>query len=417
MKAIKINFMELFTCLMMFCIPIEPLLGIGYTILLYLYIGLSIIFVFLHKKVKLTLFEFIYIFFILLCIASIFYSGQKTSSTSMTRQIIVNILLAFSISQVLINRKDDEEKVNWFIKIFNWFTFGTVFVTIYLVIFELPELNKWDRFGQELYKNYGTYIVYSYCLIISTCFQIWKVFFSNTEKKIKGIVNINIMHVIDLIILLVLIYADFISGTRKCLICPILFTIFYIFIKYRKKYIKLFVGIIIIIILSIIGYKVIMSNETFYYSIGRRIESMVDQFTGKEETDGSMEERDLLRNLSIELFKEHPIAGYGIHAFRLYSLRHGGPYLYAHCNYTELLADLGILGFVFYYGAYLSIVIVALKNQKKKKLSIFILSFMLMNLISDYSSVTYFRHYYLIVFVVFARYLTTDLEENKNEVK
>ena len=408
LEVTKINLINIFTYIMMFCIPIEPLIGKGYSILLYAFIGISLVSVCVKKKINISIYELIFMFFILICFMSIIYSGHKNSSTSMARQLLTNFLLAFSISQILIQGKNDDDRVKIFTKLLDCFKYGTIFVTIYLVIFEMPNLNKWDRLGQELFEDYGTYIVYSYCLIISTCFSIWKLFFSDRGLLTQNKGKFYFENLFNIIMLCILIYADVISGTRKCLICPVLFVVFYIVLKYRKKYTKLFIGIIIMIILSIIGYRFIMTNETFYNTIGRRIESMIQQFNGEEEADGSIEERNLLRTLSIQLFEKYPIAGYGIHAFRWYSYMNGGPYLYSHCNYTELLADVGIIGFILYYGAYFYIIFAAWKNLKTRKLAIYIIAFMGMNLISDYSSVTYFRHYYLIIFTIFARYLTNS---------
>lgn len=215
--------------------------------------------------------------------------------------------------------------------------------------------------------------------------------------------------------LVVLLIGALVSGTRKSLICPILFLVFALFIKYKNKFGKLCISFLIASIFVFLGYKVMLSNQVFYERIGVRIENMITSITTKESDEGSINERALLRDLSLDLFKKKPIIGYGLHAFRYYSINNGGPYLYAHCNYTELLADLGIVGFSLYYFAYMYLVFLAIKEYKNKKFSLYIISFMLMNIIADYGTVSYYRHYYLIFYVMFATYL--KIENNKVKIE
>lgn len=401
----KINIVELFTYIILFCIPLEPLIGKTYNLLVYIYIVISIVKFLTNKLVKITMYDILFICFIILGAISSTYSIHIDSTTSMTRQLIVNFLLAFSIAQNIQKTKDEKSKIEKFENSMKCFQYGTILITIYLIIFELPKMGKWDRLGENLYENYGSYMVYSYCLIISMCFTIWDIFFYR-KKDIK-------IKYSKLIILFILIYACMISGTRKSLICPVIFSACYVILQYRKKYGKLVIGIITIFILSVVVYQISMKNQELYYLVGRRIESMIQQVFEDKQADGSIEERQILRILSIKAYNENPIAGIGLHAFREYSYLNGGPYLYSHCNYTELLADLGIIGFFTYYVAYILIIITAVKKKNDKELALYIIAFMVMNLISDYSSVTYYRHYYLIIFFMFEKYLT-ESKEKKN---
>ena len=141
----------------------------------------------------------------------------------------------------------------------------------------------------------------------------------------------------------------------------------------------------------------------------------IELFNSNE--DGSMNEREILRMLSIKAWKEKPIVGHGLHSFRYYSLLHNGPYLYSHCNYTELLSTLGIIGFLLYYSAYIYLIVACIKYRKKNKYYIFFLAFLLMNLVSDYSTISYYRQHYLIIFFTISRAILKNKNEERNVIK
>ena len=189
-------------------------------------------------------------------------------------------------------------------------------------------------------------------------------------------------------------------------------------IKYRKNFIKIISFTLVGIIILIATYKILIINESLYKLIGNRIENIVETILYANDTktsqDASLEERTLLKQLAIKAFNEKPILGWGINNFSNYSENNLGPFLYAHCNYLELLSSLGIVGTFIYYIGYIYIIIKALKKVKKNDtFSIYILSFMIMNLISDYETVNYYRVQYILLYVLFAKYLNDKKLKNK----
>lgn len=389
---------KLLSVILLFCIPIEPLIGKVYYFFKIIYI---IFFLFINicwskKNKKLNKYNVIFFTFIIYSIFSIIYSGHKQSSISMGVELLINFLISLGVAFNIRIQDNDEKAIIIIRKLMDAFVLGVFVITLYLLIFNLPYLGRWERLGQTLYLNYGSYMVYSYCEIISITYLIWNIFFSDINIKNNKF---------KIIILITQIIGALVSGTRKSLLCPIIFLFIYIVFKYKKKIFKLLFYLIISLVFIFIGYKIMMSNTTLYNRIGIRIESMVQSITQKTTEEGSINERTLLRSLSMKAFKENPIIGYGLHAFRYYSLNNSGPFLYAHCNYTEILADLGIIGFSLYYISYIFLLYLAFKNRKSKKLSLIIIAFLLMNLIADYSTVSYYRHYYLIIYFIFSAYL------------
>lgn len=178
------NIYYLLTMLLLFCIPIEPLIGKLYKLLKILYIFIFIIFFFSwRKKRNVNIYYLIFSIFVFLACFSIIYTGHKQSSISMAQELILNFLLALGISFKIRVNNDLENANSEIEKYFYSFSFGTFVITLYLLIFELPNLGRWTRLGQELYSNYGSYMVYSYCEIISMTYLIWNLFL--TEKKRK----------------------------------------------------------------------------------------------------------------------------------------------------------------------------------------------------------------------------------------
>ena len=67
--------------------------------------------------------------------------------------------------------------------------------------------------------------------------------------------------------------------------------------------------------------------------------------TGNGVVDTSSQTRLRLIEIGLDIWKKYPIGGTGINTFYVSSSTGN----YAHNNFVELLADIGIIGFVIYY--------------------------------------------------------------------
>jgi len=59
--------------------------------------------------------------------------------------------------------------------------------------------------------------------------------------------------------------------------------------------------------------------------------------------------RSDLVNTMLQLFSENPFFGVGFHNFRHYNLEKTGKFFYGHNTYLELLSEIGLIGFIFYF--------------------------------------------------------------------
>ena len=82
--------------------------------------------------------------------------------------------------------------------------------------------------------------------------------------------------------------------------------------------------------------------------IGYRIEEALDLFTKTGTGDVSSQNRVGLIGLALQMWSDHPILGLGMNNFPMFQTIGEAGY-YAHNNYVELLADLGLVGFCLYY--------------------------------------------------------------------
>ena len=108
----------------------------------------------------------------------------------------------------------------------------------------------------------------------------------------------------------------------------------------------------------------------------------------------SVDVREFFRSYAMRMFAEKPVFGHGAGAFKStmrlikYTL-----VAYSHCNYTELLANEGIFGFVLYYSLSVFVLlkgVKAYKYKKKDKSQMAVLISILMAFVfTDYYAVTY----------------------------
>lgn len=188
----------------------------------------------------------------------------------------------------------------------------------------------------------------------------------------------------------------FLSGSRRVVITLVICFIGYLmFCTPNKNVLKLFEKVIGAFALALILYIVVLNVDVLYNTIGIRIESLVNYIFAGDEADGSTFSRLNMQVLALDLFKEHPILGAGINAFK-YHTYYG---TYSHSNYTEILSGLGIVGFAVYYAPLIAFLVMAVKNWKKKtQAAIVPLCYLIAFAINEYGGVSYFsyiEHLYL----------------------
>lgn len=161
---------------------------------------------------------------------------------------------------------------------------------------------------------------------------------------------------IFIIFILLDFYMIMMTGGRKFLLFSvILFLAYYLLHKKQNFFHILGVLILGFIILSILQYFV-MNVPVLYDAIGYRFD--LSLYSGSIE--GSDDQEILMRE-ALKAWSENPILGLGPGGFQVYNTKYGN--LYSHSNYTELLANFGLIGFIIYYSIYIYCIKIFLKYR------------------------------------------------------
>lgn len=183
----------------------------------------------------------------------------------------------------------------------------------------------------------------------------------------------------------------FFSGSRKAFLMVIGgFCGFYVG---RKRGIRT-LAYVVIAGFAVFGiYRLVMTNQALYQVLGYRLERGLTSLSDSEKViDGSLSERRYFRQYAMQMFFKRPLFGYGANGFvtEMENIGYWYP-AYSHCNYTEILSTLGIIGFVLYYWNWGTIVFSTLNIYFKRnnRLVLFILLCSLLFVAMEFYNVAY----------------------------
>ena len=385
----------------------DDILSLGITVIVFAY--------FLLSKQKISLFRFTnnarkYIIWYTLVVfwCSISFLWSEQSNLSMIKQLIINtyipvILSAYSINEYIRRGNDG-------LRLLTALVVAEIFVTIRALIHTpMGELiSKFDTrlYGTGLgvnYNHFTTQFALVFCVVLFLAYVFSKSYYIPALFIFANII---------------------ISGSRKVLLVSALaFIILYLVSAGRGSITKRLKRVFVLLLISGFAMWIIMSNEFLYKLIGEKTLVVVSEMLNIDfgvKSDASTDQRKELIVIAGDVFKTHWFNGVGYYSFMNYNKWN----VYAHNNYMELLADLGIVGFCAYYWFYLNNLFGYFRKKTPKtdffklRLStdfmkskwnflgvIFFLTLMLM----EWGQVTYFRLYVLIPLLV----ITMAIEDMK----
>lgn len=186
-----------------------------------------------------------------------------------------------------------------------------------------------------------------------------------------------------------------ISGSRKALLILPLSIIVYTYtrnsLNKKIKYLFLLIGIFAVCL------TIFAQIPYFQDFFGTRLLAIFDESI----YDGSIEGRDYLQAVALNLFYEHPILGAGCDNFRIYLVSLGYPRaVYAHNNYLEIMANYGLLGLLLYYRCHIRNIVKSVRWGFDSVYTKLIFVFLLANMFMDYGQVSYQTNMYIYMLVV-----------------
>lgn len=418
----KINLYMLISILFVISIPMQPIVTkyVFYFLAFLVCIFTLALYIKNEKDLRFTSYERMEILFILFMIATLvmgghFYEKLKYVFGIIRYFIFISCLirlLDFSIKKEEGQEKNQQERKKKIISIIlNSFTIGTVIASIYVLIKE-PSINgNYGRMGRVVYGgDNGGYIIYSYNLIISVFWSLY-----NFMRKDLPVRNKRIY----LYAIILLVPCMLLNGTKKTLFSLAIYFFGYIFLN-NKDVVKKFMYIIATILVILMLYKVVTTNVYLNSIIGYRLSSFINSSILKDTTlaDASTSERAAMRKEAFNYFLSSPIWGNGISSFMYYFGDKYGSYLYAHNNYLELLADLGLIGFSIHYLWVVKTIVNLYKERKNDNSGFcnYLLLFIISTLILEYGTVTFDQLHYILMFQLCSYFIEINKEDRKNDV-
>ncbi|MFT3950712.1 MAG: O-antigen ligase family protein [Oscillospiraceae bacterium] len=367
-----------------FSIPTEPFFPIHFRLFTLTLLSMQVILK--RKRTFRNAFLLFAFAFFTLTAASLAYTPKNAQGFDTVKVMLYVYFAAVVITSYLNKRFDKIEKQTSFLM--NSFCLGTVLILVYTMLVEKDHIfNGYWRLGKIVFQNDGTFMMLSYCIIVSF---IWAIFCAMAKKR-----------KIYFFLILFLTFASILSGTKKTFIVFFMTMLLFILLRYRKHTVKLTMLMLCVIAILIAVYDCLLNITFLYQSLGFRIESYLHSLADSSSSlSASSLERAVMQDYAMEWFKDNPIFGNGVSAFRAKYVLVSGRFLYSHCNYTELLCNNGLIGFTLYYGymLYLTNKLYILYKKTKCESCMFFTIFMVVLLIIDYGQVSYYRlHYILIV--------------------
>lgn len=358
-----------------FCVP---MLGWNAAILqvpLYLFFCVCILSV--KKSLLIRRYILWYAPFVLICVISSLYAPNMNDAVSMFQSLIMAFLFGLSITVFL-----SYEGALPYIK------YSHIFVALYVgiqLIMNFQQKSWWSRLGESFGMNENMVALY---FLIPFCFAV-----NDIHEKRFRIINILAITIFSYVIML--------TGSKKALFAAAIYVVLQSILRAGRVTKKMRV-LIISGALIVCVYNLLLRVELLYNIMGHRIEDMVNAFVMKDfsNSGGSTGERGNMILFGLSLFARSPIWGWGLNSFQELYGNATGHYAYAHNNYVELLADLGIIGFVWYYSLAGKIIKYILRLKNKLQINAFYVSLVVVLLFYDFAMVAYYDTRIIMLYMI-----------------
>lgn len=293
------------------------------------------------SRLKLPLNTIWYFLFFILTEISAFWAHSPENSTSYYFRLMVLILLfGLGITQYTDTAEHCE-------KLLIIYLFSATIIAVVQFIF--TPISEWTSgfFGSRIGGNNTNTFGY----IVSTG-AILAFYFGYVKNK----------RLFNLFIPLLFLSSVF-SSSRKALASVIIGFFLLILFAINKKY--RYLHILLLILFSFSVLILLFYDDNLYSIIGFRFESMFGHLISRDTSnDASLGLRDYFIEFAKILFAQSPIYGQGFANFSVLLSTESqiNAETYAHNNYWEILADLGIIGFIVYYWFYAVLLVKFIKN-------------------------------------------------------
>ncbi|MCL2052419.1 MAG: O-antigen ligase family protein [Lachnospiraceae bacterium] len=294
----------------------------------------------IKKKLFLNQYGFLlwYGLFIFYCGLSLLWTVNIQESIDLFNLLIENFAILFCIVFYV----NTEER---FLKVMTMHIVSICYASVRLIIF-LPELRFFGRRSMILHIRDIVGDHYNILAINLAVGLMLILFFYYKTKKVRVLVPAFLVF-----------YALLLAGSRAgVVVASLSILLFYVLLNGTKKMYKS-----LLILLVFITFAVLYLNSKL--AGAEIIRSLIVGFLGGS-SDFSFNERAFFREIAATMISQKPLIGNGLRSFTdfLADIMYRKRYTHAHNGYLDILASLGIVGFILYYSMYLRIFIAAVKN-------------------------------------------------------
>ena len=305
-----------------------------------------------------------YTLFILFALISGFWADSLLLSLGPIRKM-VQILAVTYCMDLYIN---DEDRMRRYMRAV---MAASVFMIVYVFVFTPPDQWFAGFLGSVTHQNTNDIgLACSVCVLLSF-------YFAYIRRRYY-------------IVTAASFFLCVLTSSRKSLLMSVFGIIFLAVFNYRAR--NYFLRLLVILSAAALALVLIYQIPALYNTVGTRMETMIRHYMTDRTSDYSIALREYYISMAKQFFREHPILGIGFNNFSYRMMRQGTVYSYAHNNYWEIAADLGIVGVFLYYWFYIYLLVKHLKRMVDgSKVSLLFSVLMLLFLIFEYSMVSYYK--------------------------
>ncbi len=209
---------------------------------------------------------------------------------------------------------------------------------------------------------------------------------------------------------LISVYVVILTASKKGILLSLcIIIIFFIFKKNKIR--SIMTALLLVACLTILANYfnllgiISSSNEQDIFYLFQKLEDRFNVFfqllSNENNVDNSTRDRLLLLHKAIDAWLSSPLFGSGIGSFEY---KHGA---YAHNNFADLLANLGIFGLLVYYSLYWYILKRVIRLHKKNDVVILFTCFTIIMILMDFAIVSYtnktIMNFLLVTFIILDR--------------
>ncbi|MBR4587121.1 MAG: O-antigen ligase family protein [Lachnospiraceae bacterium] len=390
-KAFRVNLIDILIflfCISMYVFALEERYNIIFRVITVAMIIFLLNYAW-HKKIVVDTYIITIFAFLLFSFISVFWAKDLTRAIFKCRTISEILLLIMLLNNYL--RQEGKYRLflfsmtcsTWVYSLYILFYYG---LSNFIRLIQLSE-----RVGSEL-TNVNTIGV---CTALGAILTLWYMLY---EKRYHYIAPLVLCAVVSIS-----------TASKKVVLCFVVgfFLLFTLKNADRKLIKKILVGVIALILLYSLLQLPIFENVLY------RVNRFIWTFTGEGRGDGSSQTRWYYIVIGLQEFLKRPFWGVGIGCSGWITNNYVGKWTYLHCNPVELLASVGIIGFVLFYATYWMPIYRLVKDKiLKNKYSVLAFCLVVLRLALHIASVEYYdKLEFLYLLLIYLLVFQADTKE------